>query len=131
MKKSILALAVASTLAVAGCGGSTPEPQNPNMTLGEAAAESVVIVVRNNWIPVVTVQVYAKPLAGRQRLLGTVQANTEETFVIAARDVASGFTLVAERGPGESLESDRINETAGWKISWNMATNIIRRERMP
>ncbi len=131
MKKSILTLALVGALAGTACGGGTPEPRNPDMTLGEAAAESVVIVVRNNWIPVVTVQVYAKPLAGRQRLLGTVQANSEQTFVIPARDVASGFTLLAERGPGETLESDRINETAGWKISWNMATNIIRREQMP
>lgn len=129
MKRSTFVLAVA--LLGAACGGTTPEPRNPDMTLGEAAAESVVIVVRNNWIPVVTVQVYAQALGSRRRLLGTVQANTEQTFVVPARDVASGFTLVAERRPGEEIESRRINETAGWKHSWNMATNIIRSEQMP
>lgn len=129
MKKSTLVLAAA--LLGAGCGGSTPEPRNPDMTLGEAAAESVVIVVRNNWIPVVTVQVFAEGVGSRRRLLGTVQANAEQTFVISARDVSTGFTLVAERRPGEVLSSRLIRETAGWQHRWNMATNIIRSERMP
>jgi hypothetical protein len=129
MSKSTLVLAAA--LLGAGCGGTTPEPRNPDMTLGEAAAESVVVVVRNNWIPVVTVQVFSQAVGGRRRLLGTVQANAEQTFVFSARDVPTGFTLVAQRRPGEEVTSRLIRETAGWQHRWNMATNIIRSERMP
>lgn len=133
MKKSIQLLALAGAIFASGCGGSSggaAEPRNPEMTLGEAAASNVVIVVHNNWIPASTVQAFVQPLGSRRRLLGTVQANAEETFIVPARDVASGFQIVAERRAGETLESPRINETGGWKHTWNMATNIVKREQM-
>ncbi len=131
MRKATYILAIASAILVTACGGATPEPQNPSMTLGDAAASSVVIEIRNNWIPATTVTAFVEPLGSRRRLLGTVQSNATETFVVAARDVSAGFRLIAQRRAGEELESVRINETAGWKHSWNLATNIVRREQMP
>ncbi len=130
MKKATTLLAIASAILATSCGGSNPEPQNPNMTLGEAAASNVVVVFRNNWIPVTTVNAFVQSLGSRRRLLGTVQANATETYIVPARDVASGFTLVAVSADGE-IESRRINETGGWMHTWNMATNIIISEQMP
>jgi hypothetical protein len=124
MKKPTTLLAIASAILVTACGGSNPEPQNPNM--------NVVIVIRNNWIPVATVNAFVQPLGSRRRLLGTVQANATETFIVPARDVASGFTLVAVAGGNRGeLESRRINETGGWMHTWNLAANIVTREQMP
>ena len=130
MRKATTMLTLASAMLVTACGGSTPEPRNPNMTLGEAAASNVVVVFRNNWIPVTTVNAFVQPLGSRRRLLGTVQANATETFVVPARDVASGFTLVAVGAAGE-IESLRINETGGWMHTWNLAANIVASEEMP
>lgn len=127
MKKTTLILV--ATL-VSACGGTTPEPRNPDMTLGEAAASTVVIVVRNNLIPVETVPVLVQQLGSPPRLLGTLQANSTGTYTVTSRDVARGFTIRVERRTGV-LQSRRINETSGWKHTWNVATNIILSERLP
>jgi len=128
VKKLTLTLMVALATA---CGGTTPEPRNADMTLAEAAASTVVVVVRNNWIPASTVQIFAEQLGSRPRLLGTVQANETSTFTVAARDVARGFMIRAERRAGEVLQSRRINETGGWMHTWNMAANIVLSEQLP
>jgi hypothetical protein len=136
MKKATLMLALACAVAGSACGsgggsaGGGAAAANPNMTLEEAAASTLVIEIRNNIIPDVTVNVFYKPAAGRQRLLGVLQANSTGTYTVPGREVAGGYSLVAEGGPREALQSRLISEGAGYKVSWNMATNIIRVERM-
>jgi hypothetical protein len=117
-------------LLVTACGGSRSGPQNPEMTVGEAGASTVVIVVRNNLIPVETVPVFVQQLGGRPRLLGTLRANSTGTYTVASRDVVRGFTIRVERRTGV-LQSRRINETAGWKHTWNVGSNIVLSERLP
>lgn len=130
MKKATLALTVA--LLGPACGGTTPEPRNPDMTPGEAAASTVVLVVRNNLIPVSTVRVSVHRLgSGQQTVLGNVQANETATFAIEARDVVGGFWIRAEGLPGAVLLSREINETGGWRHTWNMGANIVLSERSP
>ncbi|MDX1393126.1 MAG: hypothetical protein R3195_02000 [Gemmatimonadota bacterium] len=133
MKKTYFTLTAAAVFLAAGCGGgggTSGQVQNPEMTLAEAAENVLIVEIRNNLIPVTTVTAYVQQLGGRPRILGTVQANQTETYTVPGREVASGYTLIAEGEGREAIRSRRINEGAGYKTSWNLATNIITTERL-
>ena len=133
MRKTHYALAAGAVFLAAGCGGgggTSEAARNPDMTLAEAAQNVLVVEIRNNLIPVTTVTAYIQELGGRPRQLGTIQANTTETYTVPGRDVASGYTLVAESSGRQAVRSRRINEGAGYKASWNLATNIVTTEAL-
>lgn len=130
MKKSICSLALAGAMLGAGCGGGAQSASSTERALAEAAENTLVVEIRNNWIPATTVTAFVKPFAGRRRLLGTVLSNETQTFTVPGRDVAGGYTLIAERRAGVEIESRRINEGGGYKTFWNLATNIVRTERI-
>jgi hypothetical protein len=113
-------VAIIGVIGLSACG-----PRPAGETVPTIVGDGVPIQVEHNAPVTTSLTIYLIDGMGTRHVLGTVQPNQLETFMIEEPATPGPIRLIAEGAPGRAMASRPIHLTVRDGVRWILSTNTI------
>lgn len=119
-----LSVVAAAVLWAACASGGTEADLDRSET--SQANGAVTVEVENNLTPSTSVTVLVDDPTEEQRVLGSVNTGSTQTFALDTSNLTAGYRLIAEAADGSTIRSDPVDALGSATVTWDLEQNLLR-----